>query len=112
MFFNISKIRSSVGDSALLTSAELRMLIKDPRILTEQRVELYYSAGGSARYHASRFITNSLRDKWLSFDVTEPLQQWLGQAGEVNASCLLRVARVKPPLLCFYMFGVHKVIYN
>ncbi|XP_037534305.1 transforming growth factor, beta 1a [Nematolebias whitei] len=80
MFFSISEIRSSVGDPALLTSAELRMLIKQPRINKEQRVELYYSAGGSARYHASRFVTNLLKDTWLSFDVTEPLQKWLSQA--------------------------------
>lgn len=77
MFFDISEIRNSVGDSQLLTSAELRMLIKKPKILDEQRVELYYSNGTSMRYHASRFIANKWKDKWLSFDVTEPLQSWL-----------------------------------
>lgn len=87
MTFNMSGVRRSVGDSALLTSAELRMLIKKTWINGEQRVELYYSSGGSPRYHASRFITNSLKDKWLSFDVTEPLQHWLRLAGELNASC-------------------------
>ncbi|KAK5601142.1 hypothetical protein CRENBAI_003530 [Crenichthys baileyi] len=77
MFFNIADIRNSVGDFRLLTSAELRMLINTASINNEQRVELYYSSGASFRYHASRFMTNSLKDKWLSFDVTEPLQQWL-----------------------------------
>ncbi|XP_077421426.1 transforming growth factor, beta 1a [Vanacampus margaritifer] len=75
--FNVSEIRSSVGDFHLLTSAELRMLIKQPTIPTEERVELYRGVGPTARYLASRFITNQWKDKWLSFDVTETLQNWL-----------------------------------
>ncbi|XP_013880593.1 transforming growth factor, beta 1a [Austrofundulus limnaeus] len=90
MFFNMSEVRRSVGDAALLTSAELRMLIKNTRVREEQRVELYYSSGGSPRYHASRFITNSMKEKWLSFDVTEPLQHWLQQTEE-EQSFQLRV---------------------
>ncbi|XP_073343628.1 transforming growth factor, beta 1a [Pagrus major] len=77
MAFNISKIRESIGDYRLLTTAELRMLIKHTTIPDEQRVELYQGLGTSARYLASRFITNKWRDKWLSFDVTETLQDWL-----------------------------------
>lgn len=77
MFFNMTEIRSSVGDSPLLTTAELRMLIKKTHIQSEQRVELYKGVGTSARYLASRFITNQMRDKWLSFDVTETLRKWL-----------------------------------
>ncbi|KAL3991454.1 hypothetical protein ACER0C_011079 [Sarotherodon galilaeus] len=82
MSFNISEIRSNVGDEPLLTRAELRMLIKEPMILTEERVELYHSQGTSTHYLASRFVTNTLKDKWLSFDVTEPLRTWL--KGNVN----------------------------
>lgn len=77
MYFNISDIRASVGDYRLLTTAELRMLIKNTAIQSEQRVELYQGVGTSVRYLASRFITNQMRDKWLSFDVTETLQSWL-----------------------------------
>ncbi|XP_071352570.1 transforming growth factor, beta 1a [Trachinotus anak] len=77
MFFNISEIRKRVGDYRLLTSAELRMLIRRTTIASEQRVELYRVKGTSARYLASRFVTNQLKDKWLSFDVTETLQKWL-----------------------------------
>lgn len=77
MFFNLTEIRSSVGDHPLLTTAELRMLIKQTAIQSEQRVELYKGVGASARYLASRFITNQMRDKWLSFDVTETLRKWL-----------------------------------
>lgn len=77
MLFNISEIRQSVGDYSLLTNAELRMLIKQTNIADEQRVELYKGLGPSARYIASRFVTNKLNNKWLSFDVTETLQEWL-----------------------------------
>lgn len=77
MFFNISEMRASVGDSRLLTTAELRLLIKQTSIQFEQRVELYKGVGPTARYLASRFITNQMRDKWLSFDVTETLRKWL-----------------------------------
>ncbi|XP_059187002.1 transforming growth factor, beta 1a [Centropristis striata] len=77
MYFNLSAIRESVGDYRLLTSAELRMLIKNTRIKDEQRVELYQGLGTPARYVASRFITNEFKDKWLTFDVTETLQTWL-----------------------------------
>lgn len=85
MFFNISEIRKSVGDYRLLTSAELRMLIKQTSIYMEQRVELYrVRAGASARYLSSRFVSNQWKGKWLSFDVTETLQEWLKGTGELN----------------------------
>ncbi|XP_008301334.1 transforming growth factor, beta 1a [Stegastes partitus] len=90
MFFSISEIRQSVGDYRLLTTAEIRMLIKNPRIDVEQRVELYYAQGNSTRYHDSRFITNELKDKWVSFDVTEPLRDWL-KGTEDERSFQLRV---------------------
>ncbi|XP_026222732.1 transforming growth factor, beta 1a [Anabas testudineus] len=78
MFFNISEIRNSVGDFRLLTSAELRMLIKKTMIPGEQRVELYQGQGkASERYLGSRFITNEWSGQWLSFDVTETLKNWL-----------------------------------
>lgn len=77
MYFNIADIRASVGDYRLLTTAELRMLIKQTAIPSEQRVELYQGVGTTARYLASRFITNQMRDKWLSFDVTDTLRSWL-----------------------------------
>ncbi|KAM4743298.1 transforming growth factor, beta 1a [Anableps anableps] len=91
MSFSIAGIRNSVGEYHLLTSAELRMLIKNPSINKEQRVELYYSSGSSFRYHASRFVTNQMRDKWLSFDVTEPVQQWLKDKADEDQKFELRV---------------------
>ncbi|KAK7883055.1 hypothetical protein WMY93_029229 [Mugilogobius chulae] len=77
MYFNMADIRTSVGNYQLLTTAELRLLIKEPAIDKEQRVELYNGVGDSARYLASRFITNEMKNNWLSFDVTDTLQNWL-----------------------------------
>lgn len=77
MSVDISEMRQSIGEYHLLTSAELRMFIKETRIQTEKRVELYYGLGASARYLATRFINNKMKKTWLSFDVTEPLQNWL-----------------------------------
>ncbi|XP_034024493.1 transforming growth factor, beta 1a [Thalassophryne amazonica] len=84
MLFNITEMRGSVGDYSLLTSAELRMLIKGTSIATEQRVELYQGLGTSARYLTSRFIDNQWRDKWLSFDVTETLKKWLKGTDDIQ----------------------------
>ncbi|KAF3693290.1 Transforming growth factor beta-1 [Channa argus] len=75
MYFNISEIRASVGEYQRLTRAELRMYITQQTIQSEQRVELYQRVGTSARYLASRFVTNDV--KLISFDVTETLQTWL-----------------------------------
>ncbi|XP_049432528.1 transforming growth factor, beta 1a [Epinephelus fuscoguttatus] len=91
MFFDISEIRRSVGDYRLLTSAELRMLIRQTNIPTaEERVELYQDMGTTSRYLASRFITNQWKNKWLSFDVTETLQNWL-KGNEDERSFQLRL---------------------
>ncbi|XP_033971735.1 transforming growth factor, beta 1a [Trematomus bernacchii] len=79
MIFNLSEIRKSVGDYRLLTSAELRILIKSPSMNTnkEKRVELYQGLGIARRYLVSRFVSIDWKDKWMSFDVTESLQTWL-----------------------------------
>lgn len=82
MIFNLSEIRKSVGDYRLLTSAELRILIKGPSIRNEQRVELYQGLGKARRHLVSRFVSNVWKDKWMSFDVTESLQTWLKGTGE------------------------------
>ncbi|XP_039986611.1 transforming growth factor, beta 1a [Xiphias gladius] len=111
MFFNISVIRQSVGDYRLLTSAELRMLIKQPVIPTEQRVELYRGMGNSARYLASRFITNQWKDKWLSFDVTETLQNWLKgtedeQGFQLRLFCGCEIEQNKDSTFSFSISGI------
>ena len=84
MLFNLNEMRSSIGDYHLLSSAELRLLIKTTNIPSgsEQRLELYKGLGDSRRYLGSRFITNKWSDRWLSFDVTETLKEWLKGTGE------------------------------
>ncbi|XP_029373310.1 transforming growth factor, beta 1a [Echeneis naucrates] len=109
MLFNISEIRQRVGDYRLLTSAELRLGIKKPMIPNEQRVELYWGLGTSARYFATRFITNKWKDKWLSFDVTENLQNWL-QGSEDEQGFQLQVfcgcSEEKQGLFSFDISGI------
>ncbi|XP_061575859.1 transforming growth factor, beta 1a [Cololabis saira] len=90
MIFNISEIQKSVGDFTLLTSAELRMLIRNTRIKDKQRVELYYTLDSATHYHASKFISNPWKDQWLSIDVTEPLRKWL-QKSEAEQTFQLRL---------------------
>ncbi|KAJ8256705.1 hypothetical protein COCON_G00188570 [Conger conger] len=77
--FNVSAIRAAVGGEQLVTRAELRLLIKNTNMLPdrEQRLELYTGVGGASRYLGYRFISNELRDHWLSFDVTLTLKEWL-----------------------------------
>ncbi|XP_056467464.1 transforming growth factor, beta 1a [Gadus chalcogrammus] len=90
MAFNMSEMRRSIGGYQLLTSAELRLQIKNPGIENEQRVELYEGLGAGARYLASRFLTNQFKDKWLTFDITETLQKWL-QSDAVEEGFQLRL---------------------
>lgn len=79
MLFNISEMRASLGADRLLSLAELRLLIKNPNMApgTEQRLELYRGLGDHARYLGSHFVSISWSDRWLSFDVTQTLKEWL-----------------------------------
>lgn len=86
--FDIAKIRQSVGDYHLLTSAELRMQIIKTNMDSDQRVELYHGLGSSARYLVSRLIDNQSKGKWLSFDVTEPLRKW------IEGNCKMKISQV------------------
>ncbi|KAM6973014.1 transforming growth factor, beta 1a [Aplochiton taeniatus] len=90
LLFNVSEMAASIGDYRLLTSAELRLLIKKTSMPKEQRLELYQGLGADARYLASRFVDNSWKDKWLSFDVTKTLKEWL-QADEDEQAFSLRL---------------------
>ncbi|CAL1571057.1 unnamed protein product [Knipowitschia caucasica] len=113
MNFSMADIRTSVGDPWRLTTAELRIFIKNPRIPLEQRVELYQGVGPSARYLASRFITNEMKDSWVSFDVTKTLQTWLKpsekdqQSFQVRVFCECDHASVDNQFM-FDISGVHK----
>ncbi|KAJ8366838.1 hypothetical protein AAFF_G00338920 [Aldrovandia affinis] len=84
MLFNVSEIRSRVPSDRLVSHAELRLLIKNSHMAQdqEQRLELYKGVGDTARYLGSHFVTNDLNERWLSFDVTQTLKDWLQGAEE------------------------------
>ncbi|XP_026860129.1 transforming growth factor beta-1 proprotein isoform X2 [Electrophorus electricus] len=78
MLFNITEMNNILGKNHI-SQAELRLLIRETTIApgTDQRLELYQGAGDNARYLNSHFITNELNGKWISFDVTHTLKDWL-----------------------------------
>jgi len=87
IWFNITDIKHKLGSNSMLSQAELRLRIKEPTIRnSEQRVELYQDTMEKARYLNSRFITNQMAGKWVSFDVTSTLQDWLQKTGEKQCS--------------------------
>ncbi|KAM9497637.1 transforming growth factor beta-1 proprotein-like [Salvelinus alpinus] len=84
MLFNMSEMRSVLGTDRLLSQAELRLLIKNRGMLDgiEQRLELYRGIGDKARYMKSHFVSKEWANRWISFDVTQTLREWLQGAGE------------------------------
>lgn len=112
MSFNMSEIRSSIGEHRLLTSAELRMFIKKTRFSDdkenrEQRVDLYYVRDTLPHYHASRLINKNWNEKWLTFDVTEPLRIWLqGTENEQSFQLRLFCDCDKPADSCSFKFTI------
>ncbi|XP_072517370.1 transforming growth factor beta-1 proprotein [Salminus brasiliensis] len=79
MVFNIKKVQDVLGQDQMVSQAELRLHIVETTMPpdTEQRLELYQGAGDKARYLNSHFITSDSKGKWLSFDVTHTLKDWL-----------------------------------
>lgn len=97
MLFDVKDI---LGLDRMVSQAELRLLIRDPKIApgSEQRLELYQGTGTKARYLNSHFITNELDNKWISFDVTQTVKSWLQNPGELiysfyRISSYLRIRR-------------------
>lgn len=84
MLFNMSEMRSVLGTDRLLSQAELRLLIKNRGMQdsSEQRLELYRGVGDKARYMKSHFISKEWANRWISFDVTQTLREWLQGAGK------------------------------
>ncbi|KAL7844228.1 hypothetical protein SRHO_G00227670 [Serrasalmus rhombeus] len=94
MLFNITAMKDVLGLDRMVSQAELRLHMRDTKLPpgTEQRLELYQGAGDKARYLNSHFITSELNGKWLSFDVTHTLKDWLKkpekeQAFQVKLHC-------------------------
>lgn len=84
MLFNVTAMKDVLGLDRMVSQAELRLLIKDPKIgpKNEERLELYHGTGDKARYLNSHFITNELNSKWITFDVTQTVKKWLQNPGE------------------------------
>lgn len=86
MLFNMSEMRSVLGTDRLLSQAELRLLIKNRGKIedNEQRLELYRGVGDKARYLKSHFVSKEWANRWVSFDVTQTLNEWLQGAGKLQ----------------------------
>ncbi|KAL0972720.1 hypothetical protein UPYG_G00193890 [Umbra pygmaea] len=94
IMFDMNEVRSKIGDYHLLSSAELRLLIKKANMPPgdDQRLEFYSLQGEHRLYLGSRFITNAWQSRWLSFDITPTLKGWLNgkeeeQGFEVKLHC-------------------------
>ncbi|KAF5898025.1 transforming growth factor beta-1-like, partial [Clarias magur] len=79
MLFSITEMKNILGLDRMVSQAELRLLIKSTAkaSASEQRLELYQGVGDKARYLNSHTIINELKDKWISFDVTQTVKTWL-----------------------------------
>ncbi|XP_062843676.1 transforming growth factor, beta 1a [Trichomycterus rosablanca] len=79
LFFNVEEMKQSIKNPKLLSQAELRLRVKRPSIPmnSEQRLELYKGLGNKAQYLGFHAISNILADRWISFDVTATLKEWL-----------------------------------
>lgn len=84
MLFNVTAMKGILGLDHTVSQAELRLLIREPRIgpTNEKRLELYEERGDKSQYLNSHFITNELNGKWISFDVTHTVKKWLQNPGE------------------------------
>lgn len=93
LWFNITDISHKLGLNCTVSQVELRMQIKDVSIApdSEKRLELYQVTGNKSRYLESRFISSQMTGKWLSFDVTQTLKDWL-QRNEAEQGFQLKMA--------------------
>ncbi|XP_016427100.1 transforming growth factor beta-1 [Sinocyclocheilus rhinocerous] len=79
LWFNITDISHTLGLNCTISQVELRLRITLVSGVpgSEQRLELYQVTGNKSRYLESRFISDQMASKWLSFDVTQTLKDWL-----------------------------------
>ncbi|XP_073680242.1 transforming growth factor beta-1 proprotein [Garra rufa] len=91
--FNITDISHTLGLHRTIYQVELRLRMTDSSIAhdSEERLELYQVTGNKSRYLESRFISRQMTGKWLSFDVTQTLKDWL-QRNEAEQGFQLKMA--------------------
>ncbi|KAI5093003.1 transforming growth factor, beta 1a precursor [Silurus meridionalis] len=83
LFFNMNEMKQSIKDYRLLSQAKLRL-----RVISianqngiPQRLEIYKGTGTSAQYLGFYDVSNEFLNKWISFDVTATLKEWLQSSG-------------------------------
>lgn len=97
LVFNITDIKHKLGANHVLYQAEFRLRIKEPKMGdSEQRLELYQVTGNKSRYLNSRFISLQTAGKWVSFDVTSTLKDWLQMSDEKQEFQLQLACSCKP----------------
>lgn len=111
MLFDVSAMKGVLGSNRIVSQAELRLLIRDPTIApgNQQRLELYEGDGDKAQYLNSQFITSEFNSKWISFDVTQTVKNWLKnpekeKALEVKLHCGCGEKEKKMP---FHISGIY-----
>lgn len=111
MLFNVTEMKEVLGLEPMVSQAELRLLIRDPRFApgNDERLELYQGAGDKARYLGSHYITNELNGKWISFDVTKTVKNWLKNPGEYLI--FHRISESKNFIKCMMLFLKYKMHY-
>ncbi|KAF7692723.1 transforming growth factor, beta 1a [Silurus meridionalis] len=92
LFFNMNEMKQSIKDYRLLSQAKLRL-----RVISianqngiPQRLEIYKGTGTSAQYLGFYDVSNEFLNKWISFDVTATLKEWL-QSSEPEQTFEMRV---------------------
>ncbi|XP_036412034.1 transforming growth factor, beta 1a [Colossoma macropomum] len=114
LYFDVAEMKKDIVDYRLLSTAELRLRIKNPTIApgSEERLELYRGSGGQEHYLGFHIISNDLANRWISFDVTATLKSWLQSQGagkeqgfELKLYCGCGEPEKKPS---FQISGIHK----
>lgn len=84
MYFDVSEMKQNIKNYKLLTQAKLRLRLKDMSIQSglSQRLEIYKGLGSSAKYLGFHDISHDLQYKWISFDITATLKDWLQSPGK------------------------------
>ncbi|TRY97891.1 hypothetical protein DNTS_034128 [Danionella cerebrum] len=97
LLFNITEMKHALGENHVVHQAELRLRIKEPKMGdSEQRLELYQVTENKAHYLSTRFISNQMARKWVSFDVTSTLKDWLQKTEEKQEFQLQLACSCKP----------------
>ncbi|KAI5626376.1 transforming growth factor, beta 1a precursor, partial [Silurus asotus] len=102
LFFNMNEMKQSIKDYRLLSQAKLRL-----RVISianqngiPQRLEIYKGTGTSAQYLGFYDVSNEFLNKWISFDVTATLKEWL-QSSERGDKNILANLMAKPYILAW-----------